>query len=73
MTLRALQLPKVGGQPVVKRIVKKRPDNLMLSGLLFKSDCELLLVLLEVANGVVNGLALVLAVEQQREVVGTQP
>lgn len=45
----------------------------MLSGLLFKSDCELLLVLLEVANGVVNGLALVLAVEQKREVVGTQP
>jgi hypothetical protein len=52
---------------------KKRPDNLMLSGLLFKCDCELLLVLLEVTNGVVNGLALILSVEQKREVVGTQP
>ena len=30
-------------------------------------------LLLEVANGVVNRLALVLTVEQQREVVGTQP
>lgn len=29
--------------------------------------------LLEVTNGVVYGLALVLAVEQEREVVGTQP
>ena len=30
-------------------------------------------LLLEVANGVVNRLALVLTVKQQREVVGTQP
>ena len=45
----------------------------MLSGLLFKCDCELLLVLLEVTNGVVNLLALILSVEQQGEVVGTEP
>ena len=50
----------------------------MLPGLLFKNDTEgtvpiVSLVLLEVANGVVNGLALVLTVKQQREVVGTEP
>ena len=30
-------------------------------------------LLLEVADCIVNGLALILAVEQQREVVGSQP
>ena len=40
---------------------------------LFMMFQELLLVLLEVTYCVVNRLALILAVEQQREVVGTQP
>ena len=47
----------------------------MLPGLLFKNDTEgtVPIVSFEVTYGVVNLLALILAVEQQGEVVGTEP
>ena len=74
MALRAFWLPKVGGGSPWESVLKnKRPGNVKLSGLLFQSDCELFLVLLEITNGVVNLLALIVAVEQKREVVGTEP
>jgi len=50
-------------------VIKKRGGHAVTS--LFIA--EVLRLLLEVANSVVNLLALVLTVKQQREVVGTQP
>ena len=57
---------------------KKKTGQLMLSGHFFENVTKgtvpfVSFFLLEVTNGVVNRLALVLTVEQQREVVGTQP
>ena len=57
---------------------KKKTGQLMLSGHFFENVTKgtvpfVSLVLLEVTNGVVNLLALILSVEQQGEVVGTEP
>ena len=57
-------------------MVKKKEDDYFLVTLfLFENDTEgtVPIVSFEVTYGVVNLLALILAVEQQGEVVGTKP
>ena len=65
----------IGTVPSVSFSQKQKTGQLMLPGLLFKNDTEgtVPIVSFEVTYGVVNLLALILAVEQQGEVVGTEP